>query len=127
MFMMDSSVCIAILRNRPRLEKLPPLCECQISQIVAAELWTGAQKSNRPEVKLLQLADFLAGFPLLNFDDSAARHYGEIRAFLEKKGKTIGPLDLLIAAHARSAGLTLLTGNVNEFLRVPDLKILAWK
>ncbi len=125
--MLDSSVCIAILRNQPKLEKLPPLRECQISQIVASELWTGAYKSDRKKFNVARVADFLAEFVLLDFNDSAARHYGEIRATLEKRGFSIGPLDLLIAAHARSAGSTLLTGNTKEFRRVPNLNLLSWQ
>jgi tRNA(fMet)-specific endonuclease VapC len=63
----------------------------------------------------------------VDFSHDAARHYGEIRAELEKKGTSIDPLDLLIAAHARSAGATLITSNAGEFRRVKGLKVLSWK
>lgn len=125
--MLDTSVCIAILRNHPSLDGIPPTGACCLSRIVAAELWTGAEKSSRAEMARAEVNDFLDQFPVLDFDDFAARAYGEIRAALEKRGKSIGPLDLLIAAHARSAAVTLVTGNDKEFRRVPGLKVLRWQ
>jgi tRNA(fMet)-specific endonuclease VapC len=62
-----------------------------------------------------------------DFDVAAAEHYGDLRAELERRGQTIGPLDLLIAAHARSLGATLVTGNTREFRRVPKLAVLSWR
>lgn len=126
-YMLDSSVCIAILRDLPHLDRLPPTEECCLSRIVAAELWTGAEKSSRAEMARAEVGDFLDQFPVLDFDAAASRAYGEIRAALERKGKIIGPLDLLIAAHARSAAVTLVTGNDKEFCRVPNLKVLRWQ
>ena len=70
---------------------------------------------------------FVESFPILDFSSDAAQHYGEIRTDLEAKGTIIGPLDLLIAAHARSLGATLITANIGEFKRVKGLKVLAWK
>ena len=64
---------------------------------------------------------------MLDFTEAAARSYGEIRADLERKGTLIGPLDLLIAAHARSLGATLITLNAREFKRVKGLQVQAWK
>ena len=64
---------------------------------------------------------------VVKFDQEASMAYGEIRADLERKGTLIGPLDLLIAAHARSLGATLITANIGEFKRVKGLKVLAWK
>jgi tRNA(fMet)-specific endonuclease VapC len=63
---------------------------------------------------------------ILDFDREAARTYGKLRAWLEGSGKTIGALDMLIAAHALSRGLPLATNNVMEFSRVPGLKVLNW-
>jgi len=126
LYMLDSSVCIAVLRNAPNLEKLPSSEQCCLSQITVAELWTGVEKGAFHLRNASRLTDFLAPIPLLDFDEPAARAYGEIRAALEKKGRSIGPLDLLIAAHARSIGATLLTGNFDEFRRVPALKVLRW-
>jgi tRNA(fMet)-specific endonuclease VapC len=98
-----------------------------ISSIVAAELEVGVRKSVRPENQRARLVFLFARLRIESFDESAAQHYGEIRAELEKKGISIGPLDLLIAAHARSLGATLITANVGEFKRVKGLKVLAWK
>ena len=124
--LLDSSVCVMILRGRTARGELPAPPDAAISSIVAAELWAGAAKANRADevVRLQELLDF---FPVLDFNESAARTYGEIRADLERRGQPIGPLDLLIAAHARSLGATLVTVNVREFKRVKGLKVQAWK
>jgi tRNA(fMet)-specific endonuclease VapC len=109
------------------MKDLPLPTETAVSSIVAAELWTGVCKLGEDHPQLAYLTDFFEIFIVLNFPHDAARHYGEIRAELEKKGMSIGPLDLLIAAHARSLGATLITANVGEFKRVKGLKVLAWK
>ncbi len=126
MYLLDSSACVRVLRGRAAVSNLPARNEIAISSVVAAELWAGAEKSGRP-AEAVRLGEFFELFPVLDFDHAAARHYGEIRADLERKGTTIGPLDLLIAAHARSLGATVVTGNVGEFKRVKGLKVLAWK
>ncbi len=95
--------------------------------VTVAELWVGIEKGDRREERAETLDDFLAGFTLLDFHEPAARAYGEIRSALERRGRAIGPLDLLIAAHARSVGATVLTGNFDEFSRVPGLKVLRWR
>lgn len=126
-YLLDSNVCIAVLRKAPNLKRLPPIERCLISQITVAELWTGVEKGNLRDARAAKLEEFLASFTRLDFDDAAARTYGEIRAALQRRGKIIGPLDLLIAAHARSIGATVLTGNYGEFKRVSNLKVLEWK
>ncbi len=73
------------------------------------------------------MKEFLEIFPVLDFSHTAAREYGDIRADLERKGVSIGPLDLLIAAHARSLDATLVTANAGEFKRVKGLKVQIWK
>jgi tRNA(fMet)-specific endonuclease VapC len=125
-YLLDSSVCVMILRGRTAVADLPPPPEAAISGIVAAELWAGAMKATRASEadRLLELLEF---FPVLDFTQAAARRYGEIRSDLECRGQTIGPLDLLLAAHALSLGATLVTGNVREFKRVKGLKVQAWK
>lgn len=125
--MLDSSVCVAVLRKEGNLRRLPPPERCVVSQVTAAELWTGVEKGNRRDERAAKLDGLLAIFTLLDFNEAAARAYGEIRAALERRGRTIGPLDLLIAAHARSLGATVLTGNFGEFNRVPGLKVLRWR
>ncbi len=125
--LLDSSVCVPILRERASIRELPAPDETVISSIVVAELWTGVEKLGKGHVQFGRLEGLLEIFEILAFDESAARHYGEIRTELEKKGTSIGPMDLLIAAHARSQGATLITANVGEFRRVKGLKVLAWK
>ena len=126
-YLLDSSACIPILRNQTGLGKLPAPAKTGIPVIVAAELWTGVKKdmAARPW-QAPKLQAFLDLFHIPDFGINAALHYAEIRAELEAVGKTIGPLDLLIAAQARSLGATLVTGNVVEFRRVKGLKVQEW-
>ncbi|HYF37738.1 MAG TPA: PIN domain-containing protein [Prosthecobacter sp.] len=126
-YLLDSSACIPILRNQAGLGKLPSPAKSGIPIIVAAELWTGVKKNmgSHPQ-QAAKLQAFLDLFVIPAFDMEAAVHYAEIRADLETRGKTIGPLDLLIAAQARSLGATLVTGNASEFKRVKGLKVQEW-
>ena len=125
-YLLDTSACVQILRNRVSVGELPQAAETAIPAIVAAELWAGAHKGASPG-QVGRLEEFLEIFPVIEFTHAAARAYGEIRAELELGGKSIGPMDLLIAAQALSLGATLVTGNLREFKRVKRLKILAWK
>lgn len=127
LFLLDTCVCIDILRQRVAVSGLPPTERCCLSSIVSAELRTGLAKSPPNAARRHMLEDFLSLFPIQSFDDPAARHYADIRADLETKGIAIGPLDLLIAAHARSLDASLVTANINEFRRVKGLKLTAWK
>ena len=97
-----------------------------ISSITLAELNYGIQKSSNPIKNEKALENFLLPLEILNFDFSATISYGLIRADLEKKGMPIGSLDTLIAAHAKSKKLTLVTNNEKEFIRVSDLKVENW-
>ena len=117
-----------MLRNQAGLGKLPDPALTGISVIVAAELWTGVKKNlaTHPQ-QAKRLEAFLSFFSLADFTLDAALHYADIRAALETAGTPIGPLDLLIAAQARSLGATLVTANVGEFKRVKGLKVLVWK
>jgi tRNA(fMet)-specific endonuclease VapC len=126
-YLLDSSACIPILRNKAGLGKLPAPAKTGIPVIVAAELWTGVKKNmaTHPQ-QAAKLQAFLYLFHIPDFDITAALHYADIRAGLEATGKTIGPLDLLIAAQARSIGATLVTGNAVEFKRVKGLKVQEW-
>ncbi len=127
-FLLDSSACIPVLRNQAGLGKLPDPALTGISVIVAAELWTGVRKNlaTHPQ-QAKRLEAFLSFFSLADFTLDAALHYADIRAALETAGTPIGPLDLLIAAQARSLGATLVTANAGEFKRVKGLKVLVWK
>ena len=126
--MLDSSVCISVLRNQTGLGRLPEPALSGIPVIVAAELWTGVKKnlSTHPH-QAAKLEAFLNLFVIVDFTLDAAIHYAEIRAALEAAGTPIGPVDLFIAAQARSLGATLVTANAGEFKRVKGLKVLAWK
>ena len=126
-YLLDSSACIAVLRNQTGLERLPDPSVTGIPVIVAAELWTGVKKNLRTHPhKAALLEAFLNLFEIADFTLEAARHCADIRATLEANGTPIGPLDLLIAAQARSLGATLITSNVDEFSRVEGLEIFAW-
>jgi tRNA(fMet)-specific endonuclease VapC len=128
LFLLDSSVCVPVLRNQATLDKLPDPAETGIPVIVAAELWTGVEKNLQTHPhQAARLEAFLGMFQIPEFTLEAARCYAEIRAFLESKGTPIGPLDLLIAAQARSLGATLVTGNAGEFKRVKGLKVREWR
>lgn len=126
LFMLDSSACIQVLRGLAPFDALPAREDTAVSSIVAAELWTGVEKSNRPD-KAGSLEIFFGLFTVVTFGGEEARNYAQVRADLERKGTTIGPLDLLIAAHARHLRATLITRNAREFKRVKGLKVLAWK
>lgn len=95
--------------------------------MVKAELWFGAAKSIKRAQVEQSLIVFFGRFRSMPFDDEAARHYGEIRATLETKGRLIGPNDLLIAATALAGDLTLVTHNTAEFSRVPGLRLEDWE
>ena len=100
--------------------------EVGVSIITVAELHFGAAKSLDPQRNRAALDQFLLPIDILEFDSMAALHYGEIRQRLEKAGTPIGPLDTLIAAHARSVNVTLVTNNLSEFRRVTGLKVEDW-
>ncbi len=127
-FLLDTSACIPVLRNKAGLEKLPDPAFTGIPVIVAAELWTGVKKNLKQHPhQVARLEAFLKLFLIADFTLEAALHYADIRAALEEEGTPIGPLDLLVAAQARSLGATLVTANSGEFKRVKGLKILTWK
>ena len=129
-YMLDTNICIYIMKKNPPqvLEKFLSLNsnEVGISSITQAELEFGACKSNNPLKNKLTLMIFLAGIKILPFDEKAATEYGDIRAALERRGTPIGANDLLIAAHARSLQLVLVTNNLKEFERIDNLKIENW-
>jgi tRNA(fMet)-specific endonuclease VapC len=127
--MLDTNLCIRVLRDRLRNlreqfnEQSDSLC---ISTIVLTELLHGAEKSARPEHNRGEVERFAARLEVLPFDANAAAHSAEIRAALERRGQTIGGYDLLIAGHARSRGLVVVTGNLKEFNRVDGLRCEDW-
>ena len=130
-YILDTNVCINYLRGKSqsiadRLIKIPAANRI-IPSIVKAELYHGAYKSTRPEENIKKVSDFLKLNSSLVFDDSAAQIFGRIRANLERKGITIGPYDLQIAAISIAHDCTLVTHNTNEFSRLDELKIEDWE
>lgn len=129
-FLLDTNICIYIIKQKP-LEVLHKFNTYQvgdigISSITVAELEFGVQKSQYPAKNQQALAQFLLPLEIVNFDRAAATIYGDIRARLEKEGTPIGSLDTLIAAQALSLPVTLITNNIKEFSRVPNLKSENW-
>ena len=129
-FIFDTNICIYIIKRKPvqLLDRLRTLdvSDVAISSITLSELEYGVAKSSRPAQNRDALSAFLVPLEILAFDQGAAFHYGEIRAFLERKGIIIGAMDMLIASHARSLSLTLVTNNIGEFSRVPGLHVENW-
>ncbi|WP_332773315.1 type II toxin-antitoxin system tRNA(fMet)-specific endonuclease VapC [Phenylobacterium sp.] len=128
-YLLDTNLCIRVLRDRPRQVRerfnleADSLC---VSTIVLTELLHGAAKSDRPEHNRSEVERFAARLEVLPFDEAAADHAADIRANLERRGEPIGGYDLLIAGHARSRGLTVVTGNLAEFRRVDGLRCEDW-
>ena len=128
--MLDTSICIYIIKRQPAAV-LKHFLEYQvgdigISSITLSELRYGVAKSARREKNTKALAEFIVPLEVVPFDEEAALAYGDIRAYLEKAGTPIGSMDMLIAAHALSLGIPLVTNNTREFIRVPALNIIEW-
>ena len=128
--LLDTNICVAIIRRRApgtlaHLQRMKP-GSVGVSVITISELECGAAKSLHPQRNHEALEQFLLPLEILNYDAAAALHYGDIRSRLEKLGTPIGPLDTLIAAHARSLNTTIVTNNLGEFQRVPGLKVVDW-
>lgn len=129
-YMLDTNICIYVMKNRPekvlqrfREELDGGLC---ISSITLAELEYGMKHSSNPAQNEQALLRFLAPLSILPFGAAAASECGALWTYLQNKGTPIGPLDMLIAGHALAEGLTLVTNNVREFERVPDLRLENW-
>jgi len=130
-YLLDTNICIYIINEKPKkvLEKFEhyPVHEFGISSITHAELQYGVQKSKHIVKNQKALDEFLTPLTILPFQGKkTVSHYGKIRTTLESQGKTIGPLDMLIAAHALSLNLTVISNNIKEFLRVSNLKCENW-
>lgn len=128
-YLLDTNIVIYVIKQRP-IEVLAMFNKqhnrMAISAITLAELIHGAEKSQFPARNLEVVEDFCSRLITLSYGDTAAYHYGSIRAALEKTGQTIGVNDLHIAAQARSQGLTLVSNNLREFERVPGLLLENW-
>jgi tRNA(fMet)-specific endonuclease VapC len=128
-FMLDTNICIFTLKNKPEEIREAfnrhhgQLC---ISTITLMELIYGAEKSAAPERNLSVIEGFAARLEVLNYDSHAAAHSGQLRAELARAGTPVGPYDQMIAGHARSLGLVLVSNNLREFQRVPGLRVEDW-
>lgn len=128
-WLLDTNLCVRALRDRPLgiREKLKSeFDKVCISTVVRYELYVGIAGSGDVAKKRREIDEFLSPFPCLPFDDAAAFHAADIRVNLTAMGQLIGPYDLLIAGHARSQDLTVITGNLNEFTRVEGLRCEDW-
>ena len=132
-FLLDTSTCVALIRDQPPLararaeEAIGRGETLLVSSIVLQELGYGAAKSKRIDENTAELGSFLAGYvETCRFDETDARRAGEIRAALEREGETIGAYDTLIAGQCLSRSFTLVTGNVSEFRRVKGLRLENW-
>lgn len=129
-YLLDTNICIALIRQKPaaliqRLTSLQP-GDAGISSITLAELFHGVEKSARPEQNMSALEQFLLPLDLVDFDQDAALAYGKIRVDLERTGQLIGSMDILIAAHAVSLNVIMVTNNVQKFQRVKGLFVEDW-
>ena len=129
-YLLDTNMCIYIAKRKPagvlaRFKRLRP-GDVGMSIITYLELVYGAWNSQRTEANLAIIDQLRLIIPVQPLDVAVAAHYGRLRTELERKGRPIGGYDLLIAAHALSLGLTLVTNNVREFARVEGLRLANW-
>jgi tRNA(fMet)-specific endonuclease VapC len=128
--MLDTNICIAIIRRKPPavLKRFAAykVGEIGISCVTLAELEFGVAKSLHVEKNQTALNEFIVPLEIANFDPDTARIYGRLRATLEKKGTPIGALDMMIGAHALVLDATLVTNNTREFSRIKGLKLADW-
>ncbi len=130
MYLLDTNICIYFMKNMyPTLSTKLLSCdpsELIISSVTIFELEYGAEKSNWGDRTRQKLALFLAPFTILPFSIEDAICAGKLRGYLEKQGNIIGPYDLQIDAQGLSRDLTLVTHNMGEFSRVPNLMLEDW-
>jgi len=131
-YMLDTNILVYVLNARPhhqavldRFDREKP-GDMAVSSVTLAELLFGIEKSRQAQMNRKILQPVLDALNVLAFDAKAAQSYGTVRASLESAGKPIGPLDTLIAAHAMSLDLTLVTNNMREFSKVRHLRLENW-
>jgi tRNA(fMet)-specific endonuclease VapC len=128
-YLLDTDTCIYTIKRKPaHLKRMfnAHIGQLGISSVTWGELITGAEKSKQVQRNLQDLESFAARLEILDFDRNAAAHFGQIRAELERTGESIGAYDSMIAGHARSAGLIVVTNNQKEFKRVDGLRVENW-
>lgn len=129
-YLLDTDICIFLINRRSRAiqERFQQVAvgDVAVSSITTSELRYGVAKSEKQKQNMAALQKFLLVLVILPYDDEASQQYGRIRAQLERKGKPIGSMDTMIAAHALSLDSTVVTNNTKEFRRVPGLRIEDW-
>ena len=129
MFVLDTNTVIDFFRGKGRVAErllaVPP-SEIGLPAITVYETWVGVLGSRNATKRQSQFIEFLAVIEVLPFDAATSRRAAEIRLALERRGESIGPMDTLIAATALEAGGTLVSRNVSEFGRVPELRVINW-
>ncbi|BAZ32314.1 PilT domain-containing protein [Cylindrospermum sp. NIES-4074] len=129
-YLLDTNICIYLIKQKPQkvIEKFQTLTisDIGISSITVAELEYGVAKSQQQEKNRAALLQFLLPLQIVEFNQVSATIYGTIRSDLESRGLVIGAMDMLIASHALSLGVTLVTNNVREFSRIPALLLENW-
>lgn len=128
-YLLDTNICIYVIKRKPSQvltrfnEHAPSLA---VSTITVAELSFGVENSQHQERNRREVEDFLSRLSILDYDERAASHFGNIKATLRKQGTPIGEADIHIAAHARSQGMVVVTNNTREFGRVEGLRVQDW-
>lgn len=130
MFMLDTNICIYIIKKRPEsiLKKFKKYKNqnVYISVITLAELQYGVERSSSKKFNQKIINDFISHLFVVPWDKESAVQYGKLRNTLNEKGTPVGNMDLMIASHALSLDFNLVTNNVKEFKRVPNLKYENW-
>ncbi|MBW4689815.1 MAG: type II toxin-antitoxin system VapC family toxin [Komarekiella atlantica HA4396-MV6] len=130
LYLLDTNICIYLIKQKPQkvLDRFQTLNipDVGISSITVAELEYGVAKSEQQEKNRAALLQFLLPLEIVEFNQASAMIYGSIRSDLESRGLIIGAMDMLIASHALSLGVTLVTNNVREFSRIPTLLLENW-
>jgi tRNA(fMet)-specific endonuclease VapC len=129
-YLLDTNTCIAAMRNNPQVARRMAAVspgDCAISTITSYELFTGIEKCANPAKEMAKVNLLLTTVHQLAFETQAAREAGRIRALLESRGQMIGPYDVLLAGHALSTALILVTANTGEFSSVPSLSLEDWQ
>jgi len=129
-YMLDTNICIYLIKQNPakviKHFKSHAIGDIGISSITLAELRYGVSKSQHVEKNQQALDEFILSLEIADFDEKSAQEYGAIRAELERTGKPVGSMDMLIGAHAHALGVTLVTNNTKEFKQIKNLKIADW-
>lgn len=128
-YLLDTDTCIAAMRGRPgavaKLASISP-DDCSVSSVTVSELAVGVAKCREPQREAAKVARFLGQVHVLPLDSEAARWAGAIRAGLEARGESIGPYDVLLAGQALVHDLRMISGNADEFARVPGVQLEGW-